>query len=219
MPDADLLALIARQRTIKGAAAYLGVSSSFLVENLRSRTDYSRPTIEIEWTEQACREIFKKYRSVRFVARMLGVSEGHVRTEVAALGLDIYKLIDYTVGDNSNAKGRRAELDYADQRKEAILEDMNVTQGSQAKWDFTDAEYGKVNVKSSVCHKYKARTRKDNPFYWKFSTRGKDNADYFAVMLYDEAGERLIDWIMIHTTNVTKRSEVVQIEDGKPVLK
>jgi len=207
------MAVIANRRGVKQAAKHLGVSEGFLVNSLRLRTKFSQPD-DIKWDADDCRDMFERYGSVRFVARMFGVTESQVRKIVAALGIEIASLIDYSTGDHSNAKGRRAELDFGSMRGDKILDDKNLSEGSQAKWDFDDAKYGKVNVKSACRQKYKAKTRVDDPYFWKWSTRGAAECEFFAILCYDENMQNLIGYTMISTHDRTfKKSETLQIGD------
>lgn len=171
---------------------------------------YVRPD-DLDWNEDQCREEFEKYLSVRFVARMNGVTESQVRKAVVELGIEVATLIDYSMGDHSNAKGRRAELDFAAIRGLSIVDDKNISEGSQAKYDFDDSFYGKVNVKSACRQKYKAKTRVDDPYFWKWSTRGARECDYFAVLCYDENMQSVIGYIMVKTEDRDfKKSEILQ---------
>ena len=208
-----MFAVIADRRGVKQTAKHLGVSEGFLVNHLRTLSRYVRPDV-IDWDEDECRDTFARYRSVRFVARMYGVTESQVRKKVADLKIEVATLIDYSTGDHSNAKGRRAELDYAEMRGDRILDDKNRSEGSQAKWDFDDLKYGKVNVKSACRQKYKAKTRAGDPYFWKWSTRGADECEFFAVLCYDEGMQNLIGYIMISTYDRTfKKSEILQSKD------
>jgi len=204
------MAVIANRRGVKQAAKHLGVSEGFLVSRIRTRTKYHNP-VDIEWDEDDCRDMFERYGSVRFVARMLGVTESQVRKAVAALRIEIATLIDYSTGDHSNAKGRRAELDFAELRGIHIVSDKNLAEGSQAEYDFDDAELGRVNVKSACRQKYKAKTRTDDPYFWKWSTRGADKCDCFVILCYDEGMQTLIGYTIIETRGKTfKKSELLQ---------
>jgi len=209
----QLHAIVADRRGVKQAAKHLGVSEGFLVNDLRGRSKYRRPEV-IDWDEDECRDTFARYRSVRFVARMYGVTESQVRKAVVELDIEVATLIDYSTGDHSNAKGRRAELDFAELRGDKIVEDLNVTEGSQAKCDFIDSGLGRVNVKSACRQKYKARTRAEDPYFWKYSTRGAENADCFAVLCYDEGMQNLVGYVVISTKDrIFKKSENLQSKD------
>ncbi|HEC65989.1 MAG TPA: hypothetical protein ENI23_11910 [bacterium] len=213
LSDKKLMGVVAITRGVKQAAKHLGVSEGFLVNDLRARTKYYTPA-PIYWEEDECRAIFEMYRSVRFVARMYGTTESQVRKVVAALGIEVATLIDYSTGDHSNAKGRRAELDFAALRGSKILDDKNLSEGSQAKWDFDDAKYGKVNVKSACRQRYRAKTRVDDPYFWKWSTRGAKECEFFAVLCYDEGMQNLIGYKIISTHDREfKKSETLQIGD------
>jgi len=213
LTNRQLQKVVAHCRGLRQAAKHLGVSQGFLVNHLRVTTNYRRPD-NLDWNEDQCREEFAKYLSVRFVARMNGVTESQVRQEVANLGIEVATLIDYSTGDHSNAKGRRAELDFAKLRGNWIVDDKNLSEGSQAKYDFDDGSLGKVNVKSACRQKYKAKTRVEDPFFWKWSTRGAAECDCFAILCYDEGMQSLIGYTIISTRDRTfKKSETLQTKD------
>jgi len=210
LQKSELFFIIADRRGVKQAAAHLNVSEAFLVGELRSRAHWRNNALP-SWDAATCRSIFERYRSVRFVARMLGKTESQVRKNVAAAGVEIASLIDYSTGDHSNAKGRRAELDFALMRGSSILQDLNLCEGSQAKYDFDDAGLGRVNVKSACRQKYKAKTRKEDPYFWKWSTRGAKECDCFAILCYDEGMQNLIGYRIVQTARRTfKKSEILQ---------
>lgn len=213
----DQLELLSYHGSYEKLAKYLGLSTSAV----RSIVHPGRDKI-VPWTEEECLELFEKYRSVRLVARIVGMTEGEVRKQVEVLELDINSLIDYSFGANSNAKGRRAELHYAAFRGPKILRDLNVEVGSQADWDFDDAEHGHVNVKSSQQYKYKAKTRKAAPDFWKISLAGAEKADVLACLCYCERMTTLVGYVILKTSDLpnTKtirlsRADLNDIPSGK----
>lgn len=181
------LELLAANGSLKRLAERLACSESAL------RPIYmGEPTRELSWELDFLLEQFERYRSVRLVAHIHGVNESLVRKEVERLELELTELIDYSFGANSNSKGRRAELEFQRLRGENVTEDKNLTQGSQAEYDFDDRILGKVNVKSSRRYQYKARTRRENPHFWKLSTAGWAAADKLVCMCYDDRMQELV---------------------------
>lgn len=175
------LELLAEVGSLKKLAERLGCSEASL------RPIYlGEPKRELNWELDFLLEQFERYRSVRFVAHMHKVTENLVRKEVERHELEIPDLIDYSVGSNSNAKGRRAELAYAELRGVRILADRNKLDGSQALYDFDDTEFGKVNVKSSRQYSYRAQCRQNAPDFWKISTSGFWSADHLVALCYDK---------------------------------
>jgi hypothetical protein len=173
------------------AAAQFGMSKSALIVILRERglaNGVAKPTFDVE----SLTEKLTYYGSVRFAARMLGIPESHLRQEATRLDIDARLLIDYSIGNNANAKGRRAEQDYAKMRGSDIVRDLNLTEGSQSDYDFDDAELGKVNVKSSRQYNYRASTRKDDPDFWKVSLNASEKCDKLVCMCYCPNGETLV---------------------------
>lgn len=168
--------MIRRGSTAK-TAIYLGVSDSFM----KSVLSHHYPSEDNQGVITS--EVIERYGSVRLAARILGRTESEVRGFVKSHALD--HLLRYDFSNHNNAKGRRAELYWASLDPGNILEDMNVTQGSQADYDFKHAVLGRVNVKSSAAHRYKAKTRRDNPLFWKISSKSLEKCDYVAIVLYD----------------------------------
>lgn len=160
------------------AAKHYGVSESFL-KSVLVKYGMHTPKHQIPLSES----LIARYGSVRLTARMTGHTEGRVRLFVKANKLE--RLLKYDFSNHNNGKGRRAETYWASLDPGNVIEDCNVTQGSQADYDFVHATHGKVNVKSSAAHRFTAQTRKANPFYWKISVTGLDKADTCACVLYD----------------------------------
>lgn len=182
------------------AAAHMGMSGSAL-KTILIEKGLAQRTAKPELDREALIEHLTRLGSIRFVARLLQTTEGHVRAEATRHELDPRLLIDYSTGNNSNAKGRRAELDFIDLRGAKITADRNLIDGSQADWDVDDADLGKVNVKSSKRYRFKARTRKDAPDYWKHSLSGGEKCDHFVLMCYCPRGETLEGIMVLAASN------------------
>lgn len=95
-----------------------GVSPSFL--RTLMEPSYLKPLNDLEWDEEGLVYNLTRYKSVRLTARCCNVTEGAVRKLAKRLGVELAPLLDYTLSEHSNSKGRRAELDYAAIRKTAI---------------------------------------------------------------------------------------------------
>lgn len=198
LPRQDQLELLARHGSLKKLGEAISCSESAL-----RRIYMGEPVRELDWTEEYVLDMFERYKSVRLVAHMHDVGESLVRRVCEKYGLDVSEMIDYSFGANTNAKGRRAELEFARLRGEHILEDLNVTKGSQAEYDFHDAEFGRVNVKSSSQFRFKAQSRKRNSAYWKISTRGYQTADVLICLCYDVKAENLVGIKVIKTVEIS----------------
>jgi hypothetical protein len=198
----DLLALVALKGSVNRAADHLGVSETMLRLELNERLEGSAKKTLPTWSIEACIEIFEKYRSVSLVARITGYSETVIRKKVDDLGLELSTLLDFSFGNNSNAKGRRAELEWARIRGDKVLLDKNVAEGSQASYDFDDRELGRVNVKSSRRYRYRAQSRASDPHFFKFSTKGRENCDHLALMAYDEKMTTLVGMVILPTAKL-----------------
>lgn len=188
--------LVALGSYAKMATRY-GTSPNFL-SNLM-KTDEETADLTAEGIETA----LKRYGSFRLAARCLNTTEFNVRTAAKRFSVDYRKMIIPTKGHQNNAKGRRAELEYAKIRGRRIVHDANIVEGSKADYDFLDKDHGKVNVKSSRMYRYKNRES-----YWKFSTHGRDNADNLALMFYDRKMENLIGFSIIPTSNLDERNSI-----------
>jgi len=183
----EQLELLAKAGSLKNLAKKLACSETAL------RPIYmGEPQRALDWSADFLIDLMVKYKSVKLVAHVKDINESLVRKCAAEHEIELSTLIDYSFGMNSNSKGRRAELEYANLREKFITEDKNITEGSQADWDFDDRELGRVNVKSSKMYMYRARTRREAPEYWKFSSSGWANCDHFVVLCYNEKMNSLI---------------------------
>lgn len=183
--------LVAKYGSVRGMARYFGLSAAALRAALKG------PVEEVslrELTVEKVSEVVSRCKSIRLAHRVLREggyevsSEAYLRKMMEDAGLDLASLLDWSFSNHANAKGRRAELEFDRIRGDNILEDCNKTQGSQADTDFVDREWGRVNVKSSRLYRMKAKTRKADPYYGKFSTSAIFNSDFVALMLYDQTG-------------------------------
>lgn len=211
LPQATIVSTLTRLGSFAKVAEHYGVSESFLKGQLSLTTLSPLPS-------RMCAENLEKYGSVRLMARCTGFSEGEVRKFVKANKLE--HLLRYDFSNHNNAKGRRAETFWASLHGDKILEDCNVTQGSQADYDYVHSVLGKVNVKSSKAHRYTAQTRKDNPWYWKFSTRSLEKADTVALVLYDSKMQNPLHSYDLKVTPemLTSTSMRCQIVRGKLLM-
>lgn len=201
------------------AAAQFGMSKSGLIAILRER-GLATPVNKPAMSEEQLTDMLTTYGSVRFAARILDIPESWLRQEAARLDIDARLLIDYSIGNNANAKGRRAEQDFAKLRGSNITRDLNLTEGSQADYDFDDKLLGRVNVKSSRQYSYKASTRKDAPDFWKVSLNASEKCDRLVCMCYDEKGETLIGMKVIEGCHgITTKTLVILRNELDPPSK
>lgn len=185
----ELSKVVMQKGGFKAAASFFGVSESTFKTAVKEKQVLA-PSL----TEDVILEGFEQYKSIQLTARMLGTTVQGLQAECRNLDLDVNALVDWSHGENSNAKGRRAEEEWAAmQEAEGYkVTDRNIIDGSKATYDFDHPTLGKVNVKSSRQADYTAKTRAANPAYWKFSTRGADNCDVFALVHYDRKGEKVL---------------------------
>lgn len=203
--------MLASAGSLKVLAKRLAVSETAL------RPIYiGEPKRSLDWTSEFLLEQVERYKSVRLVAHINDVNESLVRKCAEEHGIELAELVDYSFGGNSNSKGRRAELEYAGLRGDNILEDKNITEGSQANYDFDDAGLQRVNVKSSRQYSYRAQTRRDAPDYWKFSTSGWQTADHLVCLCYDEKMNTLVG---IYVIEAARSAHSKTITIGRSELK
>lgn len=197
-----------KEGSISGAARYYGVSDSFLKSILG-------PDLNLIEEKPITMESLERYGSVRLTARMAGVSEGRVRAFVKANKLE--RLLKYDFSNHNNGKGRRAETHWASIEGDQILEDCNVTHGSQHDYDYVHKTLGKVNVKSSKAYKYTAKTRAKNPYHWKLSVTGLGKADTCACVLLDTQFKNVLHIFNIPAAEVLRfgsSSVTLQVTKG-----
>jgi len=190
----DLLELLADHGSIQKAAKYLGISASsyrtYLGRTMKSRVD-----------PITLRKELKRLKSVRLFARLACVSEVDVRKAAEEANIDLSECVDWSTTNFSTGFGRRAELDYIRLRGTHIVEDKNLMLPT-ADYDVEDGEFGRVNVKASKRYRYKSNSRSGDPYYWKFGTKGRDKADWFALLFYCGGGKRLLNVDYIKTQDV-----------------
>jgi len=211
-PRQDQAAMLVKCGSYKKLGQYLHLSISFLQKEMQIRSEHE------PWDGKEAESLFERYKSVQLVARIQDMAPTEVRRRIKALGMDLNKLTDYSDGGHANAKGRRAEEDFATLRATKIIEDLNVSIGPHAEYDFDDADMGRVNVKSSKRYKYRARSRAADPFYWKMSCRGKTECDYLVLLAYDEGGASLQGVAVFKSVDVDSMSTVtVQSDQLLPI--
>jgi len=172
----------------KRLANYIGASEAAVKEIFKGKPQKSK----LDWSAEELERFVRKFGSVKLAARCTAAAESDIRKRAKELGMELVPLLNYQFSEHSNAKGRRAELEWATLEGSLITADLNLTEGSQATADFTHSKLGRVNVKSSRQYRYKARTRRTSPHYWKFSTNGRENCDYFVVLCYDSKMKELV---------------------------
>lgn len=186
----DLHRLLGKYASTKKAAEQMGVSDSLFKRVLQDKVgrQEAAPAPSVDLVKFA----LERYQSVKFAARMLMIKESYIRKMAETQKWNLATMVRYDLSTHNNAKGRRAELYWASTRGSSILEDCNITEGSQAEIDFIDFELGRVNVKSSKRYSFRAQTRKANPHYWKYSAKGLDYATTLAAVGYDEQMEDVV---------------------------
>lgn len=180
----EILYLLAQLGTWEKVAKHFSISESFL----RSIFKECKPIGEFDnpyYNEQIFKDEVRRLGSVEFFSRVKGVTPSSVRKWAKQHKIELPALLSYEGVGFENAKGRKAELLFKIIRGNNIIKDMNEAEGSQSSYDFEDKVLGKVDVKSSKRFKYKAKTRKEYPYFFKFSV---DNltCDYVVFVAMDE---------------------------------
>jgi hypothetical protein len=198
-PRDTQLELLAAAGSLKILGKRLGCSEAAL------RPIYlGEPARELDWDRDYLLAQLERFGSIRAVAHMGDTTESLVRRAAEKHELDLADLVDYSRGNHSNAKGRRAELEFARLRGDRILADRNKIDGSQATHDFDDQDLGRVNVKSSRQWRYRAQSRSESPDYWKYGIRGRENCDQFVLMAYDLRMEVLVGVKVVRPDECTR---------------
>jgi len=135
--------------------------------------------------------------SVIVLCRVYNFKESELRKFADAKEIKVSKHTNYKGTRHSNARGRRGELEYAKIRGDMITKDMNEEDKPQAGWDFEDKSYSKVNVKASQRHRFKAKTREHDPYYYKISTESVEKCDYVAIMCMSRECKTLNFWFLV----------------------
>lgn len=201
--------LLVKHGSYAKLAAYCGLSET------AAKSIIQGPKPEpVALDAESITDTMAQYKSVKFAARMLGVGEAYLRREAERCELNLLTMISYHDGANSNAKGRRAEMDYAKMRGTLITRDLNIEEGSQADWDFDDVELGRVNVKSSREFSYKAISRRAEKRFWKVSTAGSEKCDTLVCLCYCARMETLIGYLIVPTKELpgTKTLRILEKE-------
>jgi len=188
---------IARLSSHEAMAKFYGVSSSFIKAQVKKRVG---EVVYSDLTKEVLEQALDKFGTVALVARMLNLPESRVRA-----GLKVYGLSGkVTVGrlGCTSGSGRRAELYFIEQetlRYGVAIEDQNAAFGPQAIYDVYHPIYKRVNVKSSLPYKWKAKTRRTGPgthIFYKVNMRGSENCDNVAFVIMDK-GSNPIEWFII----------------------
>lgn len=214
-----MIKTLAKFDSMEKMAQHYGVSAAFLrvlVFDLRLV-----PVVLGADVEKA----LKRYQSVRLAARILEVSEGELRKRAKGMGLNLNQIVHYDLSQHNNAKGRRAELFFLEQRKLILergftrssegLKDMNVLESSQHEYDVLDPILRRVNVKSSVRVTRRAKTRQGRPYTWKFSTTGREGCDCMAWVGYDTEMQEPQFVLIVEKDYETGGKSTIQVEGDK----
>lgn len=187
MADPQFLKVFLAAGGADAAAKRLFVSSAFILSEL-TRRGY-RKEDPVNWLK--LRGDLERLGSVAFVAASYGATCSEVRQRCKEMGFDPKDVVRIEAsGKYTAALGRNAELAFAEWRGEKIIKDCNKVDGSKADTDFVDAEFGRVNVKSSKGYKSKRTGR----LYFKINTEGLSQSDYLAAALYDPQREKVLYW-------------------------
>jgi len=205
----DIYLRVVIDGTTEKAAKSLGVSKSTLIKELRRRIDLPRSHGIKLWVAMREGKSISMATHLYNLENDTALSESAIREMASSQGLKP----EWDFSDHSTGKGRRAELEYKKIRGDQIKRDLNEEGDTRAPYDFDDLERGRVNVKSSRAYKYKSRSRRGKK-YWKFSTRGRDAADYFALMAYDESGKTLSHYWLLRTDDPRTQTGTITMERG-----
>lgn len=139
------------------------------------------------YSDEFLRSELHRIGSTTLFCIVTGCKDSELRRRALAAGIDLKQ---YTTPIGSKIGiGRKGELFFKKLRGELIREDCFETQGHSAPYDFVDADYGLVNVKTAKRSKLTAKTRANDPHYWYFQLEGIDACDFFAFVPLDPTGK------------------------------
>lgn len=221
MPDVAFNAHLARCGTFKNMAKEFGVSVAFIRAKHKEVWHSTRLT-----NKEFLLAGLERLGSVRMFCRIYNIKESEVRSIAKENEINLAPFLNWEFGDYAANRGRRAEVWWKEQRGDLVLRDLNETDSSQADYDFDDASWGRVNVKSSKQYKFKARCRRKEPYYWTFSTSAVEKCDVVVIVFYDRSFENALGWAMIpaeHVLALGKKTFTVksvtmeELQDGRRI--
>lgn len=184
-------------RGYRNQAKKLGVSTAFLKTHVKDNV------IDVHFNSAEMKDMFNPIpkekledlsERIPFMTLLEAVS-GWTRSQLK-LNINVPKLLEDA--NLTTSKGRKAELIYKHLRGDAIEVDMNETD-PQAGFDFQDADYGKVDVKSASPRNTK---RKGIKYY--FTIKDTETPDYFALIGMDEDFVDPVFLFMVPASTVPK---------------
>ena len=188
----------------KEAAEHFGVSANTLKQETMVRLDLRLAKAvsyeEVEKTGALSEEVLRRYGSVKLTARMTGLTESEIRRWADDRCLNLAPILRWDEADNSQGKGRRAELAAMAWRGKNVEFDANIKLGVNAPYDFQDKKFGRVNVKSSLAHPYGEQSKRNggDKWYWKFGTKGLAKCDTVLCVCYDSKGEKVLHYLRLY---------------------
>jgi len=202
---------IARYKSTKVCAQRYGVSESFFKKSMcdcfaEKVGKKGTGLMDFVAANKGIKRELSRLGSIAWFCNVYDIKPQELRELFIAQNLNINEYIDLTkAGNNEIAKGRKAELIYAQLNKLNIESDLNEIDGSKAEVDFILKDGIKVNVKSSSCHVTKGTTKTKRIRYWTFGMSGKIAADEFAFILYDKSFDTPLYWCVINTSKLPEK--------------
>jgi hypothetical protein len=173
-----LKSFILEQGTFEKAAKKLGVSESFLRQEVRTKGVQDR--MEVPSKEDAMKAM-ETFGSAQLAAEYLRTSPSIIKK---VLTEEWRSLRDPKLtGKNSTSNGRIGEEYYLKLRMKHITSSDSLDNHNNPGYDFIDDQYGKVNVK--IARPRELKNRKDYVWYWSVDLSVDTN--YLALVLLSKS--------------------------------
>jgi len=183
MKTEELLQLLCLHGSLAKMGKALSVSAAFLKSEFSAR-GYG-DVKAFDFSKRDIQKDIEKVGSQNILASMYNCTLKELKAEAELRGIDLSSFTDQTkLGRHESGKGRTAEIAYAEYRGDQITKDMNQEESIHADYDFEDADFGRVDVKSSKKRGYKSEEKRGT-YSWRISLGASLDCDHVAAVLYD----------------------------------
>lgn len=181
----ELQKLLLRAGSYTAFRRMMGLSTREFVELRDQRRELTLNVLS-SWTRDQFVSELRRLGSVRIFCALYDAKESEVRSLAIMWMVDLKKFSSPVAA--TTGTGRKGELFFKDVRGGNIVRDCFEDDGHTHPFDFLDALFGQVNVKTAERGRYRAKTRSGDPNFWHFSTKGWKDADYLVFVPLDPRG-------------------------------